>query len=268
MKFMVLIRFISLALCLSFNLPSHSGAWALEKGARQTIITGAYDSADRRFDDTGALQTGSQYEKLETRIYAERGLTDTITLVSGGGFQKVDLQSQGLAPQSYFGPVPTELGLRKQFIRRDKFVFSVQGSVIFASAGENMPEAKLGDGSINYEIRGLTGRSFTLASRPGFMEVQAAYRARPSDASDEWRLDVTTGLDIRPNLQLLAQAFVISSANPRAGGATAYKSVKIQPSLVYKSTNARSYQIGGFATISGEYALAERGLFIGLWQKY
>ena len=268
MTFSILMRWLATCLCLSFNLPSHAGAWALEKDARQTIITAVYDSANRRFDDTGALKTGSKYEKLETRIYAERGLTDTITLVSGGGFQKVDLQSQGLAPQSYLGLVPTELGLRKQFVRRGNFVFSAQGSVIFSSAGENMPEAKLGDGSINYEIRALAGRSFTLSNRSGFMEVQTAYRARPNESSDEWRLDLTTGLDVRPNLQLLAQAFAISSANPRAGGVIPYKSVKLQPSLVYRANDMRSYQIGGFATTSGEYALAERGLFIGLWQKY
>jgi hypothetical protein len=163
---------------------------------------------------------------------------------------------------------PTELGLRKQFFKRKSLVLSLQASAILASAGENTPEAKLGDGSVNYEIRGLAGRSFTFKDRPGFLDVQTAYRARPNEVTDEWRLDITAGLDVRPNLQILSQAFAISTPKPGSDTTIPYKSLKLQPSIVYRASESLSYQFGGFATLSGEYALAERGLFIGLWKTY
>jgi sulfane dehydrogenase subunit SoxC len=119
-----------------------------------------------------------------------------------------------------------------------------------------------------YEIRGLAGRSFTFKDRPGFLDVQTAYRARPNEVTDEWRLDITAGLDVRPNLQILSQAFAISTPKPGSDTTIPYKSLKLQPSIVYRASESLSYQFGGFATLSGEYALAERGLFIGLWKTY
>lgn len=252
--------------CIAYPKLAHAGAWPTPAGEGQVISTTLFDNAGIGYDDNGELTQDVFFNKFENAIYWEHGLTKKTTLILQSCYQDIQFRA-GVDDVSFSGIGESYIGLRRVMWRDDKWVVSGQAGALFAGAGETVSDADLGFGSTHFEARFLLGRSFKLAKRDGFFDVQLARRFRPGNAPDEWRFDATTGWRPREKFQVLAQGFYtasqeqfeISRRNTR---------LKLQGSIIYDHNPKTSYQIGLYQTVAGRNIVKEKAFFIAAWKRY
>ena len=247
-------------------MPAHAGAWPNAIGDGQIITTTLFDNADVGYDDAGKANQDVDFNKSESLVYWEYGLTDKTTLVAQSSFQTIQFRA-GVDDVDFSGIGESYVGLRRVLWQDDKWVISGQAGVLFAGAGETVSDADLGFGSTHYEVRALLGRSFKLAKRDGFFDIQAARRIRPESFPSEWRLDATAGWRPIKQVQILGQGFYTASEE-EFEVARPNTRLKLQGSLVYDHSPKTSYQIGTFQTIAGRNIVKEKAFFIGIWKRY
>jgi protein XagA len=88
------LRFgLCVVFCVLAAPAARAGAWVYPEGHGQAILTTEFARARNVYDASGRLVPSRPYRKLETRLYAEHGLTDWLTVIgqasgmafSGGG---------------------------------------------------------------------------------------------------------------------------------------------------------------------------------------
>lgn len=245
---------------------AQAGAWPAAPGTGQVISTTLFDNASQAYDDNSELTQDVFFNKSEGVIYWEHGVTEKTTLVLQSSYQDVLLRA-GVDEVNFSGVGESYAGLRRVLWRDDKWVVSGQAGVLFAGAGETVAGADLGFGTTHYEFKALIGRSFKLANRDGFIDVQAAYRKRPGNAPDEWRLDATAGWRPHKKLQILTQGFYTASEE-QFEIADRNRRLKLQGSVVYDRNAKTSYQIGLFQTVAGRNIVKENAFFFSVWKRY
>lgn len=257
---------VSAAILVGASSPAHSGAWTLEEGTGQAIVTGLYSQADAAFDADGAPTPRPEFEKGAVAILVEYGLTETFTLLGEGEF---GAEREGDLP--FARPALSHVGIggRLRLYEADGFVASGQISarVEDAFGAADAAVDTFGWDAPQIEARALAGYGFTLGDYPAFVDAQAAYRYRVGDGADEVKLDLTLGIRPWSNILLLAQGFATFSARSDADVET-YAYHKAQLSMVYDFNEQWSLQAGGFATVAGTNAIKERGLITALWYRF
>lgn len=265
-------KWIFLAVVVIFMMTSGSaygGAWTLPKGQSQIISTFSQSQADTAYLDDTHPEIDVRFNKSEQRLYWEYGARPKLTLVASGGFQKIDFSVDGRM-QRYDGLATTKIGARWALADRGNWKLAVQPSVVIPDGGEIIPDADLGSGGIGAEFRGLAGLGFTAAGRPAFIDIQAGAEFRTKDAPQQVFMDATMGIRPVPKIQILGQAFF------RKTGGARYEqdvilpndSLKVQGSLVYDLRPKISVQLGVQSTLTGRNIVKEKGVFIGLWQRF
>ena len=257
---------VSAAILVGASSPAHSGAWTLEEGTGQAIVTGLYSQADAAFDADGYPAPRSDFEKGAVAILVEYGLTETFTLLGEGEF---GAEREGDLP--FARPALSHVGIggRLRLYEADGFVASGQISarVEDAFGAADAAVDTFGWDAPQIEARALAGYGFTLGDYPAFVDAQAAYRYRVGDGADEVKLDLTFGIRPWSNILLLAQGFATFSAGGGEDVET-YAYHKAQLSVVYDVNEQWSVQAGGFATVAGTNAIKERGLITALWYRF
>jgi hypothetical protein len=147
-------------------------------------------------------------------------------------------------------------------------VLSVQALGRIPGEHDERNLAEVGNTDPELDLRGLAGRSFQLGSWTAFIDGQLAYRIRFEEPPSEVRFDVTFG--VRPYPELL---FMVQSFNTFADGSAEVpfldqREHKIELSTVWDFMPQWSVQVGGIATVAGEYALRERGVVAALWRRF
>ena len=251
---------------LSLSTLAHAGAWPTPVGEGQVISTTLFDNASTGYDDDGNLTQQVSFNKSEGAIYWEHGLTDKTTLILQSSYQDIQFTA-GVDVVRFSGIGESYAGLRRVFWQNDKWVASAQAGVIFSGSGEAISDADLGTGSTHYEGRFLVGRSFKLAKKDGFVDVQIAYRYRPTAQPDERRVDATLGWKPSEKFQILAQGFYTQSAE-QFEIARRNTRLKLQGSVVYNHNPKTSYQIGLYQTVAGRNIVKENAFFMSVWKRY
>ncbi len=245
---------------------AHAGAWPTAAGEGQVISTTLFDTARTGYDNDGNLTQTVSFNKMESALYWEHGLTSKTTVVIQSSFQDIQFTA-GVDVVNFSGLGESYAGLRRVLWQNGKWVVSAQAGVLFAGAGEVISDADLGSGSTHYEGRFLLGRSFKLAQKDAFVDIQSAYRYRPRAQPDERRIDATFGWQPHDKFQILAQGFYTDSEE-QFEISRANKRMKLQTSLVYKHNPKTSYQIGLYQTVAGRNIVKENAFFISAWKKY
>jgi len=187
-------------------------------------------------------------------------------LILQSSYQDIQFTA-GVDVVNFSGIGESYAGLRRVYWQNSKWVVSAQGGVIFAGPGEVISDADLGSGSTHYEGRFLVGRSFKLAKKDGFIDIQTAYRYRPGTQPDERRVDVTAGWHPSKKIQILAQGFYIKSEEQFEISRPNTR-LKLQGSVVYNHNAKTSYQIGLYQTVAGRNIVKENAFFIAAWKRY
>ena len=257
---------LSVFALLATAVAANGGAWTLPQDKGQVVITGTMSRATQTFDGDRDLTSTATTRKDELQALFEYGVTDRFTLMLGPGLQHIDIGQPVNASRSGFGY--QDVGGRYLFYRQNDWVFSGQALVRVPGTGQDSNPAAIGYTEPEYELRGLVGKTLTVANHPAFIDLQVAQRYRAGAAPNEFRIDVTFGIRPAPRWLLLAQSLNVISEGSGSPPFTSYDYSKLQFSVVYDLSAAWSVQAGGFTTVSGRNALQENGVLFGLWYRF
>jgi hypothetical protein len=244
-----------------------AGAWTLEEGKGQVIVTGTVSQASDAFDSSRGLGSTPRYSKFELQGLVEYGLSQRFTMMVSPSLQYIDIASPTNASRGGFGY--TEFGGRYRFMQGNDWVFSGQTLLREPGTDQATNPAAVGYTDPELDMRALFGQSFNVSGLPAYVDIQVGQRFRFGDPPDEFRFDATFGLYVAPKWLLLAQSLNVFSEG--AGSSVlfpAYDYEKLQLSAIYSVTNNLALQFGGFTTFSGRNALQENGLITGIWYKF
>lgn len=262
----VALRFIIAMGLISHATTALAGAWMLDEGTGQLIVTGTAMQASRFFSTGSDLQPIPHYNKDEAQALVEYGLTNWFTAMFAPSLQHVDIAAPFSGERSGIGY--TDLGGRARIWSDASWVVSGQVLVRIPGAYDNSNPAAIGYTDPEVDIRGLVGYSFKAGTMPAFVDVEVAQRFRIGGPPDEFRTDVTFGVNVTDKWLLLAQSFNVTSEGAGSWGFGSFGYYKLQVSAVYAVTTKLSLQLGGYSTYWGRNALQENGLVTGVWYKF
>ena len=251
-------------LCLLPAAPAYAGAWTLPEGTGQVIATPLYSDSGKGFDANGDVADIPDYRKAELYVLLEYGLTDDVTLVAKPSLTNLSIEGAGDSG----GIGYTELGGRYRVYARGETVVSLQALARVPGEKRRSNLAQVGGDTMEYDLRGLVGRSFRLGGAKAFVDMQAGYRLRSGRPPNEFHIDATLGVDVGRKTQILAQVFNTVSDGRGIGAFTDYRYHNAQLSVVQTIAPNMSLQIGALGTIAGKNALRERGVFAGWWVRF
>jgi hypothetical protein len=260
------LRFIIATGLMGYATTAFAGAWTLDAGNGELIITGTAMQASNLFSTGSVLQSIPRYSKDEAQALIEYGVTNWFTAMFGPSLQHVDIAAPLSAERSGLGY--TDIGGRAKIWSNDSWVVSAQATVRIPGTYDKTNPAAIGYTDPEIDIRGLVGYSFKAGTMPSFVDVQVAQRFRLGGPPDEFRTDVTFGIRPIDKWLLLAQSFNVISEGAGTWGFGSFAYHKFQLSAVYELTTALSLQLGGYSTYWGRNALQENGLVVGAWYKF
>ncbi len=239
-----------------------AGAWTLEQGEGQIIITPTYSDSKKGFDGDGNVVDISDYRKRDVYVFAEFGAAEDITLVATTALSRLSIENDG----SSAGLGYSELGARVRAHASSQTVLSIQGLARIPGEKRGADIAQAGGDTMEYDVRGLIGHSFKIGEANAFLDLQAGYRFRNGAPPNEFRLDTTVGANVGKNTQGFAQLF--NTFSEGGSGFSDYRYHNAQLSVVQNVSAGVSLQAGVLATVAGKNALRERGGFVGLWYRF
>ena len=243
-----------------------AGAWTLDAGTGQLLVTTSASSASQAFDGARSLQSTPSYNKFEPGMLIEYGAADWLTLMLLPSLQHVDIAPPVGAQRNGLGY--TEFGGRAKLYDFDSWVLSMQATLRMPGTTDSSNPAGFGYTDRQEDVRVLLGHSFSIGTLPAFIDFQAAQRFRGGGAPDEFRADFTFGIQPQSNWLLLAQSFNVLSEGAGSWGPPSYDYYKLQFSAVYQLTPAWALQFGAFTTFMGRNAIQENGIVLGAWYRF
>jgi hypothetical protein len=243
-----------------------AGAWTLDAGTGQAVVTWSFSRADKGFDAGGNILSAPRYDKSELQALLEYGATDRLTLILWPGLQHVGIGAPNSVERTGLGY--TEFGARYRLLRGDSWVFSTQTTLRVPGTLDRFNPAAVGYTDPEFDARALFGYSFSAGPYPAFFDLQVAQRFRSGAPPNEFRADATLGVRPGPNWRLLAQSFNVISEGAGDPPFPSYNYHKLQMSVVYDVTPRWALQVGAVTTYAGRNALQENGLVFGSWHKF
>jgi hypothetical protein len=244
---------------------AQAGAWTMPQGQGQLIQT-----------FSGWLGAGwaspglsaPAENKIETQTYLEYGLSDRLTFVGQGSYERFALSNP--TPDRYVGFDYSGAGLRARLWSNDAWVFSLEASAFVTGARDRNRPAQAGGAGLGpvAETRALLGGNLTLCGAPAFVDAELGYRLRRGGPPSEFHADLTLGIDLTARAQALAQLFNAVSNGAGGVGFPAWRGHVGQLSLVYALTENWDIQLGGFATLQRRNTNSEYGALVALWRRF
>jgi hypothetical protein len=260
-----LARFLAVSL-MAFPTTAFAGAWTLDAGKGIAIVTATASQATKAFNGGGSLETTPRYSKAELQALLEYGATDWLTVILAPSLQHVAIGGPFEAQRTGLGY--TEFGARMRFARGDSWVVSAQTTLRVPGTFDKFNPAAIGYTDPEVDVRGLLGYNFKAGAWPAFVDVQVAQRFRLGGPPDEFRADLTLGLEPQDRWLILIQSFNVISEGKGSWEYPSYAYHKFQLSAVYPLTPQLSLQLGGYTTYWGRNALQENGAIVGAWYKF
>jgi len=251
-----------------------AGAWTLEPGTGQVIVTLESKLATEEFDGSGDRVPRSRYAKTELSAYAEYGLAEGLTVLFSPRLEDVNDSSKWGGARTGLGY--TEIGARARFVRFDAqkpgvwqgSVVSMQGSVRIPGSVDDNDPLLVGNNVFEIDARLLFGTSFMLGPWSSFVNAEAGYRWRDGDPPSELRGDLTFGVRPRPDWLALAQVFQVTTLGGGSRGFRAGAYTRVQLSVVHDIDARWSVQVGANSVVAGRRALAENGVMLAVWRRF
>jgi hypothetical protein len=247
-------------------IEARAGAWTLDAGQGQLLVTGAMSGADQAFDGSRKLKPTPRYDKFEFQGLFEYGITDRLTAILAPGLQHIDIAAPVDAKRNGLGF--SEFGARYKFMQGDEWVLSGQSTLRVPGTFDAGNPTAIGYNRFEFDFRALLGRSFRIYNLPAFVDLQLGQRFRGGDQPNELRSDATLGVQPLPQWLLLVQLLNVVSEGASPPLFPSYDYSKLQISVVHDLTRQWSLQAGGFTTFSGRNALQENGPIVGAWYRW
>jgi protein XagA len=251
---------------MSSTTAALAGAWTLDAGTGELIVTGTAMQANSAFDSNSKLQSIPRYSKQEAQALMEYGVTNWFTAMFQPSLQNVNIAAPFGAERSGLGY--TDIGGRARIWSDDSWVVSAQATFRAPGVFDKTNRAAIGYTDPEIDIRGLVGYSFKAGTLASFVDIEVAQRFRLGGPPDEFRTDFTFGIRPAEKWLFLAQSFNVISEGAGTWGFGSFAYHKFQLSGVYALTPTLSLQLGGYSTYWGRNALQENGLVVGAGYKF
>ena len=269
--------FIVVCAILAFSPQLYAGAWNQEAGHGQIIFTSSFLQTSSGFDSSGASYRfgyNGQFRQLAFNPYLEYGLTRRYTLVVNVNAPLLRYSNQYRATSSA-GLGDIEVGIRRRLISLESpWAISGQITTQFPAYSATRNPAP-GNHQEDVEARLLIGRGATWAQHHVFWDAEAAYRYRSGPPADQFRTDLTGGLNLTPRFMAMGQMFVIKSlrngdpfttTNPNAQ--SDFDLYKAQLSLVTTLGHGTRLQVGWNDAFAGRNTGGGHTAILGLWKSF
>ena len=214
----------TLLLCAATQL--WAGAWTMPQGKLYTRLAYSEYESNRYFNENGtthdyspneafkALSRGTlprefDYDEQTWSFYSEYGLLDNLTLIGSFDYKEAEWTYQaGIGTSSptvdktakTSGLADINLGLRYRLLQTQSGVLSLQALYKTGEAYDEKDkdmgtDIQLGDGQDDFDLRIQYGQSL-YPLIPGYCNVEAGYRWRTQEYSDQFRYLLEAGVDI------------------------------------------------------------------------
>ena len=296
--------FMVMCLCitvLSMLSQASAAAWTQRKGAGQAILSlGAYQSS-YYFDNKNHIQSSnSTFTKYEFNPFFEYGLTDDMTIGANPLFQhwqndRANTYPDSNSRQCYTDSttsgeiIESEFMLRKKLLESGNAVLSIQPLFKTPCISVNGNSISTPWNSYETELRLLGGYGFKwdpqgkkrpFAGQHHFIGLEAAYRKRNGEYSDQVKIDGTAGFRPNDNFLILGQFFSVISTREEFVGYTENTegsfiqdiddscNLKLQLSGIMQVTKTASVQLGIYSDVWGKNYSQGGGVLASLWQGF
>jgi hypothetical protein len=256
----------------------HAGAWTQEPHHGQLILTFSYLQTSRAYDETGTVkkfEDEGSFRQIILNPYLEYGLSARNTLVFNVQTDFLSFQNT-YGSQSSAGLGDVEVSIKRRLNAPESpWVMSGQLTVMFpAYSADRIPAP--GNHQEDIETRFMLGHGANLGNRHAFWDIQAAYRARFGAPADQFRSDLTAGVDITRNVMAMGQFFNTWSlrngtpldqiTNPNAQ--SDFDVHKCEVSLVFTAPHRTRIQAGWTGTLAGRNVGRGQTLMLSLWKDF
>ncbi|MDW8131949.1 MAG: hypothetical protein RMI94_15480 [Bryobacterales bacterium] len=256
----------------------HAGAWVQSRGGGLVIVSLYGYRAAERYSPDGSRQPlgpGGIFESLSVQFWAELGLSDRWTAILSGAAPRLRYEDPFYrAAATTLGDF--QLGFRRALRSPDRgWQLAIQ-TLVKAPAYSQRIEPRPGNGQGDLEVSLLSGRSFPVAGRWGFLDAQGGYRIRWGRPSDQWRGELTFGLHLSSRLTLMGQGFAVRRRGPLPEVALgvnpltepAFDLYRAQASAIVRIAPSWRIQAGGLTDIAGRNIARGRGWMFALWKSF
>ncbi len=244
------------------------GAWLQPEGEGQMITSALLYGSAERFDTQGQRVSAGHYSKREINPYVEYGVDEALT-VGGSAF----LQAVESGDDTNYGIAELELFARTPLLTFDRGVVSLQPMVKLPGLRSEASPA-LGSTHPDVGLSVISGMHYSVWGTPIFMESETGVRLRAGAPGNQYRAHTTLGVQVTPDVLLLAQGFStwrsidMAMATFTQSSADDYDLVKAQGSAVYQYTPALAFQFGIFADVYGRNTGAGQGALVAVWSRF
>ena len=211
-QFLLNRLFLTIGLVLLSAGTLYAGAWTQEKGKSYHRFAANYYLSDKEFNDNGDsrdMALNGDFRDFNLNYYMEYGILDQLTFLSSLYYKDIQRDDDYMRTDTK-GMGDLDLGLRYRLHSGDAGIFSVQGLTKTPQLYDKNDALPLGNGQNDYELRLLYGRSLWPAL-PGYVNLEAGYRWRTEDPSDEFRYLVEIGSDLGKDFYTRAKLDAIIS---------------------------------------------------------
>lgn len=210
MKRLYCLFLLSLFLFQSENI--FAGAWTSGQGHMYNKFAINYFTSSRQYDDDGdkhKIPFNGKFHDFNLNWYEEYGVIDNMNLITSVYYKWLTDENRYIESKSN-GISDIDIGIKYNLIK-NPVVLSVQG--LFKLEGpydiKDMPS--LGNGQNDFELKLLLGKS--LERLPIYFGLEAGYRWRFEDPSDEWRVLLEVGGSYQDFYGRLKVDSIISARN-------------------------------------------------------
>ncbi|MCU0600827.1 MAG: hypothetical protein MUE70_16385 [Desulfobacterales bacterium] len=189
-----------------------AGAWTQEQSSSYHRAAVNYYYADEEYDQDGdsrSMAFNGEFTDFNLSYYGEYGLIDELTIFTSIYYKDIEREDDYFKFETD-GMGDMDLGARFRLHTSDIGVFSAQGLVKIPEFYDEDDALPLGNGQYDYELKLLYGHSLWPVI-PGYMNLEAGYRWRAEDPSDEFRYLVEVGSDLGKNFYARAKLDAIVS---------------------------------------------------------
>lgn len=169
-----------------------AGAWTSGQGHMYNKFALNYFNSGRQYDDNGdkhKIPFNGRFQDFNLNWYEEYGLKDNINLITSVYYKWLKDENRYIENKSN-GISDIDVGVKYNLIKLP-VVVSVQGLFKLEGPYDMQDVPSLGNGQNDFELKLLLGKS--LERLPIYFGLEAGYRWRFEDPSDEWRLLLEVG---------------------------------------------------------------------------
>ena len=244
--------------------------WARAQGEGLVISQTSYFTSRQDASSDGEI-VSQRFERFETDLYLEYGLTSSIT-IGGKAVYGASRLNRGGTIENASGVSEYGGFAQYQVLRNDRDAASIRIGASSASSLDDGARAGTANDGVDADIAFLYGRNFNIAPFGVFAAADVGYRRRFGDAADQIRLQADLGAKPGKRWMILVQSFGEFSLSNETDGGADFDIVKINPSVVRRFGDPEkgrwSLQIGYSEEIAGRNVALGRRAFLSIWTAF